>query len=158
MSPTGATFGSQMDALADMGSARAGLSGRMGTHVNLSFAGVDPSAVTWLGVVHDRADLTACRYSWKRVAWHKRKSHLYRRQFSADGGRDGPRGPLVQIGNYDGETDLTAFPSHFKRMAQLYCWFVAEQVIFLETSLKGAAADIVYEVESTMTVEEMKDM
>ena len=43
-------------------------------------------------------------------------------------------------------------------MAQLYRWSGEEQIIFLDTSLKGAAADIVYEMELSTTIEAMKDM
>ena len=77
---------------------------------------------------------------------------------SLGGGGGGLRGPLVRIGEYDGESDLTAFLGRFERMAQLYKWPESEQIIFLETSLKGAAADIVYEVQPTTTIEEMKEM
>ena len=64
----------------------------------------------------------------------------------------------MRIGEYDGESDLTAFLSRFERVAQLYRWSDQEQIIYLETSLKGAAADIVYEVEPTTTIQEMKEM
>ena len=64
----------------------------------------------------------------------------------------------MRIGEYNGESDLTAFLGRFERMAQLYKWPESEQIIFLETSLKGAAADIVYEVQPTTTIEEMKEM
>ena len=74
------------------------------------------------------------------------------------GGGVGTKGPQVRLGSYDGETDLTAFLSRFDRMAQLYQWSEREQVLFLETSLQGAAADIVYELEPTTTIGEMKDM
>ena len=74
------------------------------------------------------------------------------------GGGIGTKGPQVRLGSYDGETDLTAFLSRFDRMAQLYQWSGREQILFLETSLQGAAADIVYELEPTTTIEEMKDM
>ena len=68
------------------------------------------------------------------------------------------RGPMIKIGSYNGESDLTAFLSKFDRLAMLYKWSEAEQIIFLETSLKGAAADIVYEVQPSTTIADMKEM
>ena len=68
------------------------------------------------------------------------------------------RGPMIKIGSYNGETDLNAFLSKFDRLVTLYGWSEAEQIVFLEASLKGAAEEIVYEVQPSTTLADMKQM
>ena len=68
------------------------------------------------------------------------------------------KGPHLKVGSYDGESDLTAFLHKFDRLASLYKWTAEEQLVALESSLKGAAADIVYEVQPSTTIEDMKNM
>src|SRR5271156_3843016 len=160
MNLVGAVFDGRSDAQATMTPVGAVLGGRSGAEATMGSARPGEPFVPRLGEVLGRTVLSA-----QPVADPGRvppgtsgKVTFSDVGFQSVGGGGGQRGPHVRISDYDGETDLTAFLSRFDRVAQLYRWSEDEQMIHLETSLKGAAADIVYDIEPTTTIEEMKDM
>src|SRR5271156_3316659 len=160
MNLVGAVFDGRSDAQATMTPVGAVLGGRSGAEAIMGSARPGEPFVPRLGEVLGRTVLSA-----QPVADPGRvppgtsgKVTFSDVGFQSVGGGGGQRGPHVRISDYDGETDLTAFLSRFDRVAQLYRWSEDEQMIHLETSLKGAAADIVYDIEPTTTIEEMKDM
>ena len=150
MNPSGASLGGRLDARAHMNPSGASLGGRLDARVHMN-----PSGASLGGYPDARATIGPAGIVPPDASGNVTFSDF---GFQPVGGGGGQRGPLVRIGEYDGESDLTAFLSRFERMAQFYRWSEHEQLIYLETSLKGPAADIVYDVESTTTIQEMKDM
>ena len=158
---TEAAIGRRMAAYATIGPAGAAESGRMDAPAPVGPTRVVQPRVPHLGDAQSRTDLSAQPVAIPGRVPPGASGNVTLSDIggqSMGGGGGGPRGPLVRIGEYDGESDLTAFLGRFERMAQLYRWSEEEQIIFLETSLKGAAADIVYEMEPTTTINDMKDM
>ena len=160
MTPVGAVFGGRTTAQATMTPVGAVFGGRTDAHATMGSARLGEPFVPRQGEGQSRTDLSAQPVTDPRRVPPGTSGNVTFSDvgFQPVGGGGGPRGPLVRISEYDGESDLTAFLSRFDRMAQLYRWSEEEQILYLETSLKGAAADIVYEMEPTTTIEEMKDM
>ena len=150
MNPSGASLGGGLDARAHMNPSGASLGGRLDARVHMN-----PSGASLGGYPDARATIGPAGVVPPDASGNVTFSDF---GFQPVGGGGGQRGPLVRVGEYDGESDLTAFLSRFERMAQFYRWSEHEQLVYLETSLKGPAADIVYDVESTTTIQEVKDM